>query len=249
MIILAAHVNPDGMELVSDWYMRNPDPKQRSTDSLPRLYQKYVGHDNNRDFYMMNQPESVNINRHAVSRVVPADRLQPSPDRPDRHGDVLAAVPRSVQLSTYDPLVVEHARPGRRGDAHAIRRRRQAGRDDAARARTTRRGGTAACGRCPTSTTRSACSPRRSATRRRRRSASCPTALLPDGDLPLPIDAAGVALPPVDRLLDHRELRGARLRAALSRDAALQHLRDGQELHRAAAAPTPGRCIRGASPR
>ena len=81
VIILAAHANPDGMELVSDWYMRNPDPKQRSTGNLPRLYQKYVGHDNNRDFYMMNQPESVNINRDALSRVVPADRLQPPPDR------------------------------------------------------------------------------------------------------------------------------------------------------------------------
>ena len=97
-IILAAHVNPDGMELVSDWYMRNPNPKQRSTGGMPRLYQKYVGHDNNRDFYMMNQPEIGEHQPHPVSRVVPADRLQPSPDRPDRHGDVLAAVPRSVQL-------------------------------------------------------------------------------------------------------------------------------------------------------
>ena len=50
-IILATHVNPDGMELVSDWYMRNPNPQQRSTAQVPRLYQKYVGHDNNRDFY------------------------------------------------------------------------------------------------------------------------------------------------------------------------------------------------------
>ena len=31
-------------------------------------------------------------------RVVPADHVQPSPDRPGRHGDVRAAVPRSVQL-------------------------------------------------------------------------------------------------------------------------------------------------------
>ena len=57
MIILATHANPDGMELVSDWYMRKPNPTERSTGQLPRLYQKYVGHDNNRDFYMMNQPE------------------------------------------------------------------------------------------------------------------------------------------------------------------------------------------------
>src|SRR4026208_1627602 len=58
-VILATHVNPDGRERISDWYRRTGDEKQRSTAALPRLYQKYVGHDNNRDFYMMNQPESV----------------------------------------------------------------------------------------------------------------------------------------------------------------------------------------------
>ena len=57
VIVLAVHANPDGMELVSDWYMRNSDPKQRTTSGIPRLYQKYIGHDNNRDFYMSAQAE------------------------------------------------------------------------------------------------------------------------------------------------------------------------------------------------
>ena len=35
VIILAAHANPDGMELVSDWYMRNPNEKQRANFGLP----------------------------------------------------------------------------------------------------------------------------------------------------------------------------------------------------------------------
>ncbi len=51
VIILATHANPDGMELVSDWYMRKPNERERSTGQLPRLYQKYVGHDNNRTIY------------------------------------------------------------------------------------------------------------------------------------------------------------------------------------------------------
>jgi len=55
-VILFAHDNPDGMELVSDWYMRNQDPKKREFNSLPRLYQKYVGHDNNRDSFMSPWP-------------------------------------------------------------------------------------------------------------------------------------------------------------------------------------------------
>jgi hypothetical protein len=63
VIILAVHANPDGMELVSNWYMRESDPKKRSTSGLPVLYQKYVGHDNNRDFYAVTQPESKNMNR------------------------------------------------------------------------------------------------------------------------------------------------------------------------------------------
>src|SRR5262249_17174105 len=63
VIVLCCLVNPDGMELVSNWYMREPDGARRSTSNIPRLYQKYIGHDNNRDFYMSAQPESEAINR------------------------------------------------------------------------------------------------------------------------------------------------------------------------------------------
>ncbi len=63
VILLAVHANPDGLELISDWYMRNEDEQKRSTNGLPRLYQKYVGHDNNRDSYMATQPETENMAR------------------------------------------------------------------------------------------------------------------------------------------------------------------------------------------
>ena len=62
-IILFVHANPDGMDLVSNWYTREKDPKKRSTADLPRLYQKYIGHDNNRDFYMGSQKETENMLR------------------------------------------------------------------------------------------------------------------------------------------------------------------------------------------
>ncbi|MGA1416939.1 MAG: M14 family metallopeptidase, partial [Gemmatimonadaceae bacterium] len=62
LIIVMVHANPDGMELVSDWYMRESDPTKRAMN-IPRLYQKYIGHDNNRDFYLAAQPESENMNR------------------------------------------------------------------------------------------------------------------------------------------------------------------------------------------
>ncbi len=37
VIILLTHANPDGQELVSNWYMRNPVPDRRSLDNVPRL--------------------------------------------------------------------------------------------------------------------------------------------------------------------------------------------------------------------
>ncbi len=63
--------NPDGQELVANWYMRGSEnPKaplrpqeQRSMGNLPRLYAKYIGHDDNRDFYMSAMKETTNMNR------------------------------------------------------------------------------------------------------------------------------------------------------------------------------------------
>ncbi len=63
VIILHCLVNPDGMELVSNWYMREREPDRRSTNGIPRLYNKYAGHDDNRDFYMTALPETDAINR------------------------------------------------------------------------------------------------------------------------------------------------------------------------------------------
>ncbi len=63
VILLAPPANPDGMELVSSWYMRHPNPEDRRTSGLPRLYHWYVGHDNNRDAYMNNMPETENMSR------------------------------------------------------------------------------------------------------------------------------------------------------------------------------------------
>ena len=62
-IILFVHANPDGNDLVADWYMRRTDTLQRTVAGVPRLYQKYVGHDNNRDFFASTQAETENINR------------------------------------------------------------------------------------------------------------------------------------------------------------------------------------------
>jgi hypothetical protein len=63
VIIMFGHANPDGLDLVSNWYMRKSKPEEREFRTIPRLYQKYVGHDNNRDSYMSSMAETENINR------------------------------------------------------------------------------------------------------------------------------------------------------------------------------------------
>ncbi len=57
VIQLCVLVNPDGMDLVSDWYMKHGNM------NTPVLYNKYAGHDDNRDFYMAALAESTNINK------------------------------------------------------------------------------------------------------------------------------------------------------------------------------------------
>ena len=63
VIVLNCLVNPDGMDLVSDWYMKERDPLRRTTAGVPRLYNKYAGHDDNRDFYMSALAETDAINK------------------------------------------------------------------------------------------------------------------------------------------------------------------------------------------
>lgn len=53
--------NPDGMDMVSDWYEKNLGTPFE-TSPLPCLYQEYIGHDNNRDSFMLSVPETRNIN-------------------------------------------------------------------------------------------------------------------------------------------------------------------------------------------
>ena len=62
-IVLCVQANPDGQEIVANWYMREKDPLRRTMNNMPTLYNKYIGHDDNRDFYMSNMPESTNMNR------------------------------------------------------------------------------------------------------------------------------------------------------------------------------------------
>ena len=104
VILLVTCTNPDGMDLVSNWYMREEDPLKRSSRGLPLLYQKYTGHDNNRDFYMSTQPETVAVNHVLYREWFPQIVYNHHQSGPA--GTVLFAAPfRDPFFYAYDPLI------------------------------------------------------------------------------------------------------------------------------------------------
>jgi len=57
VVMLWPTMNPDGMQMVGEWLVKNAGTPYEGS-GLPGLYQEYVGHDNNRDGYMINMIES-----------------------------------------------------------------------------------------------------------------------------------------------------------------------------------------------
>lgn len=57
ILLLVPSLNPDGVDIVARWYRSTLGTRFEGTNP-PELYQKYVGHDNNRDWYIFSQPET-----------------------------------------------------------------------------------------------------------------------------------------------------------------------------------------------
>lgn len=103
--VLLVHANPDGQELVSDWYMRESDPKKRSLSGIPTMYHKYIGHDNNRDFFMLNMKESQNIARQLFVEWIPQIMYNHHQTAPA--GAVVAGAPyRDPHNYVFDPILM-----------------------------------------------------------------------------------------------------------------------------------------------
>jgi len=62
ILLLMPVMNPDGLDIVVDWYRSNLGTPFE-TAPLPWLYHHYAGHDNNRDWFMITQPETEAVSR------------------------------------------------------------------------------------------------------------------------------------------------------------------------------------------
>lgn len=104
-IVLMVHANPDGQELISNWYMREKTPEKRSGNYVPVLYQKYAGHDNNRDFFMLNLKESQNMARQLFVEWIPQIMYNHHQTAPA--GAVVAGAPyRDPFNYVFDPILM-----------------------------------------------------------------------------------------------------------------------------------------------
>ena len=70
ILLVVPSLNPDGQIMVTDWYRKYVGTKYEG-GRMPWLYHPYVGHDDNRDWYMLTQKETQAMTRTAYKEWYP----------------------------------------------------------------------------------------------------------------------------------------------------------------------------------
>lgn len=70
VIVLMPSINPDGNIMVTEWYEKYLNTEYEG-GRMPYLYHHYAGHDNNRDYYMLNLKETRVVNAVLHHRYFP----------------------------------------------------------------------------------------------------------------------------------------------------------------------------------
>lgn len=70
ILLLMPSLNPDGQVMETEYYRKQLGTRYEG-GRLPWLYHPYVGHDNNRDWYMLTQKETLAVNRMAYHQWFP----------------------------------------------------------------------------------------------------------------------------------------------------------------------------------
>ncbi len=70
VLLLMPSINPDGQLMETQWYRKNLGTRYEGS-RMPWLYHHYVGHDNNRDWFMLTQKETQAVTRAVYREWLP----------------------------------------------------------------------------------------------------------------------------------------------------------------------------------
>ncbi|RCS54067.1 peptidase M14 [Bremerella cremea] len=104
VVVLLPSLNPDGVDHMAKWYAQNLGKPYEDAD-MPELYQKYAGHDNNRDFFALTQVEARMLSKLMYQQWYP--QILWDVHQQGKNGDRFFVPPYRDPLNeNIDPMIV-----------------------------------------------------------------------------------------------------------------------------------------------
>ena len=93
IVLLAPTINPDGHQMVTEWYRKNVGTEYDGS-RMPWLYHHYAGHDDNRDWFMFNLSETKAVTKVLYHDWIPQihiDEHRWNPSGAHRYGSAVSS--------------------------------------------------------------------------------------------------------------------------------------------------------------